>query len=246
MALKSIVVGCGVAGLALLLAACSPSPEDIAKFKEEERLRCLDQLCQGDKLPPYDNLKDDLLKLNGQWFIGTREYFSSSYNGATFYWPSKTSSRPKGDFPEKVLVVAGKGDMVKVWVFLRHYPFPKPKTTAYQSLLDKERQGMLVERFMSPADDQEIWRVYDDPSRKFVSRYYVAKDLNYALPDAGHPTLGCGDRTEYQEHSNCTAAFIWRDGISADIRVHQRHAYDWPAIYQEIIRVLSLLQPVKN
>jgi hypothetical protein len=246
MALKSIVAGCGVAGLTLLLAACSPSPEDIAKFKEEERLRCLDHLCQGDKLPQYDYWKNELLKLNGQWFIGTKRYFSSGFNGATFYWPSKTPGSSSGDFPEKALEVAGKGDMVTVWIFLRHNPYPKPRTTAYQLLLDKEQQGMLVEKFMSPADDQEIWRVYDDPSRKFVSRYYVAKDLEYSPPGAGHPVLGCSDRTEYQEHSNCTAGFRWRDGISADIRVHQRHAYDWPAIYQEIIRVLSLLQPVKN
>lgn len=246
MALKSRVAGYCVFGLAQLLAACSPSPEDIAKYKEEERLRCLDHLCEGDKLPQYDYWKNALLKLNGQWFIGTKKYFSGGFNGATFYWPSKTPGHTSGDFPERALVLAGKGDMAKVWIFLRHYPFPKPKTTVYQFLLNEEQRGLLLEKFMSPADDQEIWRVYDDPSRKFVSRYYVAKNLEYAPPGSGYPVLSCRDRTEYQESSTCTAGFMWREGISVDIRVHQRHAYDWPAIYQEIVRVLGLLEPVKN
>lgn len=59
-----------------LLAACEPSKEKQAQLAEEKRVECLDKFCEGDVVPRRDFAKDGLLKLNGQWYLGPKEYLA--------------------------------------------------------------------------------------------------------------------------------------------------------------------------
>lgn len=59
---------------ALLLVACGPTEQQKAQLAEQRRIECLDKLCEGYGPPKHDLLKEVSFKLNGQWFIGPREY----------------------------------------------------------------------------------------------------------------------------------------------------------------------------
>jgi hypothetical protein len=75
-----------VVALALLaLTACDPFAKEKAEQAEKTRIECLDKLCYGDIIPKFDSTKDSILKLNGQWYVGPKEYFSSGINGAYFF-----------------------------------------------------------------------------------------------------------------------------------------------------------------
>ena len=74
----------------LLLSACGPSEKQIA---EKKRIECLDKFCYGDAEPSRDYTKYELLKFNGEWYLGPKYYYSNGMNGASFSWPSKKSRR---------------------------------------------------------------------------------------------------------------------------------------------------------
>jgi hypothetical protein len=86
---------------AVTMTACGPSDKQRAAGAEEQRVQCLDKLCYGDVIPKFDSKKDEILKLNGQWYVGAKEYFSNSRNGGGFYWPSKHPMFKEGSFPER-------------------------------------------------------------------------------------------------------------------------------------------------
>jgi hypothetical protein len=71
------------------------------RVREQHQEHCLDNICEGDVPPNHDWLKEEVLKLNGQWFIGPKEYFSMGSNGAVFYWPSRTPGYRGGEYPER-------------------------------------------------------------------------------------------------------------------------------------------------
>ena len=50
--------------------------------------------------PKVDDTKDELLKLNGQWYISPKKYFSS-VRSSGFYWPGKQPMFKGGNYPER-------------------------------------------------------------------------------------------------------------------------------------------------
>ncbi|MCX2865851.1 hypothetical protein OOZ63_28940 [Paucibacter sp. PLA-PC-4] len=87
-----------VGSLALLLTGCEPSAEEAAekcaRLTREQEVQCFNRRCEGDVLPSYDNKLQALLKLNGFWQLGPREYFKSGNSAAYFNWPIGTESGP--------------------------------------------------------------------------------------------------------------------------------------------------------
>ncbi len=84
-------------------SGCGPSEGQKVEQAEKTRIECLDKICHGDVAPKIDSTKDALLKLNGHWYVGPKEYFASG-SGAAFYWPSKTpfTGKPDGQpWPEQ-------------------------------------------------------------------------------------------------------------------------------------------------
>jgi hypothetical protein len=81
------------------------------RAREQYREYCLDNICEGDVVPTkYDPAKEFAFKVNGQWFIGPREY--GGYGGSfAFFWPSKTPRHrihAERDAPEFVPSAPGR------------------------------------------------------------------------------------------------------------------------------------------
>ncbi|KFB67323.1 hypothetical protein [Candidatus Accumulibacter vicinus] len=88
--------------LVLALSACGPTEAERAALAEKKRIECLDKYCEGDKEPAYDWAKETRFKVNGQWFVMSKDYGSPNFGGFGFTWPSKTplaTSLP-GGYPD--------------------------------------------------------------------------------------------------------------------------------------------------
>jgi hypothetical protein len=226
-----MILATSTAILVILLNGCEQSKPPIPN---NQRPECRDSICVGDVEPPRDWHTQELLKFNYKWYVGPREYFSSGTNGFAFYWPSKTPNAVAGDFPERLQVTSGKADDVAIRVFLQTKLEP-PFRTGYQLLQDFEKQGRVFEkRSLHPG--LEVWTVRDQG--QYPALYYVATELRGL--DGDPPVAGC-DHHDVQ-FDVCTGGFGWRQDLVADFRFSGRHGPDWPDIYKEIIRVLSLLK----
>lgn len=213
------------------LAACGPPDQRKAEVTEKRRIECLDKFCEGDVEPKLDRATEVALKLNGQWYVGPKEYFSNM-SGAVFYWPSKTPEigRPDGQpYPEK-----GKPFYdVAIEVFLSSPKTPGINST-YQLLLAEEASGHVVEK-RKLRDGLEAWKT---KSGTMQETWFIATDL--LLPTGEPATVACrgDDPTKYR----CTGGFLWTPDIAAGLRFRATHGPDWPEIYVEINRVLKQLR----
>ena len=118
-----------LAGLvaAVLLSSCGPSGRETSLSAAEA---CRYKLCEGDVPPTVDYDTQVVLKLNGKWFVGPKEYFSMGNNGAIFYWPSKTpmtGSGPGIPIPERGHPFSEVG----IEILLRSYSIP-PEPRGYK------------------------------------------------------------------------------------------------------------------
>lgn len=231
------LVRCSLLAILLPLVACGPQEKQMAQFAEEKRIHCLDHRCEGDVEPKHNTVKEVALKLNGEWFIGPKEYFSTGTNGAAFYWPSKTPSAPGDrDFPERELVTAGRGEQVTIEIFLRHHDGVFKGQSRHERLKQSETQGR-VNRKEVLRDGLEVWHTKETdgfgPGLWFVATNFVKTHPNGAV-------LSCRDNDP--KFARCVTGFEWRPGIAADTRFQARHSADWPDIYQEIVRVLQQLR----
>ncbi|MBT0571385.1 hypothetical protein KIK84_13705 [Curvibacter sp. CHRR-16] len=231
----------------LSMSACGPSEKQKAANAERERIECLNTICQGDVQPERDYTKDELLKLNGQWFIGPQEYFTSGKNGGGFYWPSKTPSYRGGDYPEM-----GEDFYQKaIEIFLRgraRWPDPQAVTPwinkGWEGRFEElQKKGYRIERQHLRPDLERV-RFFDTQGKSYRSEFFIA--TNEKKPLGMHvPGIGCDAPTGnpvIDVDAGCTGGFFWQPEIYVDFRLHAKHASDWPEIYQEIIRVLSLLK----
>lgn len=226
-------------GSVFCLAACGPSEQRKAELAEKKRIECLSKKCEGEVEPKHDPSTEVALKLNGQWFIGPREYFSTGTRGASFeWWDHKPISSAMKRPPEaQSLAIEGKGYDFSVEVFLRTKTTTPLGPSRYQALLDAESQGRVISK-RSSKTGLEVWHVRDQIKGMPPAIWYVATGLKdtEGLP----PVLGCDNQEP--KFDRCTMAFMWRPGIAADVRFRAIHGPDWPEIYLEITRILQLLR----
>ena len=214
------------------------SDKQLAEQAEKTRMECLDKLCPGDVEPKRDMAAAVALKLNGQWYLGPKEYFSTGIHGASFMWwaHKPLSSQMKLPPEVQVLASAGKADEVSVVMFLRSHDGIMHGPSRPSHLQQAEAEGRLISKDR-PRPGLEVWRVRETdgfgPAVWYVATAYRDGDPNGAV-------LSCRDNNP--QFDICTTAFIWRPGISADMRFRAKHALDWPEIYQETNRVLQLLK----
>ena len=225
----------------LLLVACGPSEKQKAQFAEEKRVHCLDHWCEGDVEPKHDTLKELALKLNGQWFIGPREYFSTGINGASFeWWDHKPSSASmKRSEEAQALAVAGKGYDFSIEIFLRSNNFP-PEPHGYALIALAQANGWIASRNqVRPGLDVIQMRHVVGPDGYFIDHvtYYVATQLKGL--DGMPPVATCAHA---RSDGSGGTGFMWQPGIWAGTRMNQKHCADWPEIYLETVRVLQLLR----
>lgn len=232
-------IGLAVAVLVFgLLTACEPSKEKKAQLAEEKRVACLDKFCEGDVIPKRDFAKDELLKLNGQWYLGPKEYFSSGKNGGGFYWPSRLPMFTAGDTSS---IKGIDFSDIAIEIFFRSNNFPQePRGYHLIELAEKNNWIESRKKIRSGLDAITMKHVIG-PRGQYIDHvtYYVAtqfKGLDGLPPVAtcnhDHPANGGG------------TGFMWQPGIWLGTRMNQKHCADWPEIYQEIARVLTLLKKV--
>lgn len=214
--------------------------------REQHRLHCLDNLCEGDTVPTgYDWRTEFPFKVNGQWFIGPKDY--GGYGGSfAFFWPSKTPRHSKyalQNAPEFIPSAAGRASNfyeVAIEIFLRSYErVPNGPSQSWSQISQQAEAERRVISKTTPRAGLEVWRIIDEVFKKPVI-WYVATDFRWANGDP--PVLFCHDKDP--KFDRCTTGFFWKPGIALDMRFRARHGIDWPDIYQETMRVLQLLKRV--
>lgn len=231
----TVLRGVWTVAMSVLVTACGPTEQQKAKLAEKKQIECLDKFCQGDVEPEHDRLREEAIKLNGQWFVGPKEYFSSGSNGAVFYWPSRSPGFRGGDYPER-----GKSFYdFAIEIFLRSNNIPA-EPYGYQFIRLAESNGWIASRrtIRRGLDKVEMKHVIG-PRGYYVDHvtYYVATELTGS--DGLPPVATCSHE---DPRNGGGGGFMWKSGIWAGIRMNQKYCSDWPEIYREVSRVLQLLK----
>jgi hypothetical protein len=239
-----------VLALGVGLTACGPSEKQLAAGAEATRVDCLDKICpgNGDVTPKIDSTKDAILKLNGQWYVGPKEYFASG-EGAAFYWPSKTpfTGKPDGQsWPEQRQPFYD----VAIEIFFtgrQRWPTPNVEKPWEGATWAKEfnriqAEGLRMQRKTVTAQLDVISFFYAD-GKAYDTTYYVATQQK-SIRGSEPPVASC--RTDIlNPNARCSSNEFWQPDVFADFRFRAKHAPDWPAIHQEIVRVLNLAKKVQ-
>lgn len=228
----------------LFLKAYVLYEEEKLAAAERRRIQCLDNFCEGDVYPKFDYLNEWVVKINGQWYVGPKKYFVQQ-STAQFFWPLKQRSAPGSAYDE------GEWDLVEIFLtgrqrwpdFVRNHPSPWEGGNEKNSLEERmRRDGFRMEQ-ISISNDLYRRRFFDQKNRPYRLEYYYFKGGKWPL-GKGVPNTGCEFPSQDDSLSRCTGGFFWQEDIYVDFRFPAKYAGDWPAIYQEIIRVLSLLRKV--
>lgn len=230
----------------LSMIGCQPSEQDKARFAEDKRLECLDKICDGDseRAPKYDQRAQELIKRYGQFYLGPKEYATSGR--ILFHWPSKTPGYRGGDFPEKSKDFYAHS--IEVFLTGRHrWPEPNAveawKGKGWEVRFEElQNKGYKIER-AQVRPDLEIVR-FTDPQGKPHDRIYYLASQQKKLRGEGRPGVSC-DQSD-RDRLTCTGGVFWQEDVYADFRFHGKHGHDWPAINEEITRILNLVQKAQK
>jgi hypothetical protein len=230
----------------LLLSACGPSEQQKAAAAEQKRIECLENICDGDVYPQRDHTKDELLKFNGQWYLGPKYYYSSGIKGASFSWPSKKS---RGDIPQ--VERDSNSDIVFFLSGRSRWPdevknIPEPWLGKGEGRFEElQKEGFRMERQQLRPELERV-RFFDAQGKPYRNEFFIATKEKSPL-GTRVPGIGCESPNANEildAMRGCTGGFYWQPDIYVDFRLHAKHANDWPEIYKEIIRILQLLKKV--
>lgn len=231
----------------VLASGCDPFKEQREAAAERKRIDCMDKLCEGDEPPKRDPATEVTLKFNGQWYIGPSYYFSSGMNGAAFYWPSKKN---REDVPQEERSVLSHLHTVEIFLTGRaRWPDPKAERPwdgrGWEGRFEElQSQGLRIEREQLSPELERV-RFFDAQGKQYRHEMFLASQQSKVRGN-GLPGVACDLYPEPNPdlHRTCTGAFFWQEDVYADFRFHAQHAKDWPAIHQEIVRVLNFLKKV--
>lgn len=228
---RKVAICLEVVSAALLLAACGPTDREKSELIEKHQAECLDRFCEGDVAPATNPSTETTLKLNGQWYIGPKPYFNS--NSTIFYWPSKIPAFDHGGAHDSI---RGRDfSDIAIQVLLGRDRALPVQRSLYQTLSQLKADGFALEE-PATSDGIQVWKVSTGNSDP--ETWYVATLLKE--PNGDPPTVACRGRNP--KLASCTTGFVWRPGVGANMRFRGEHAPQWPAIYLETTRVLSLLR----
>ena len=244
------------APVVMSLAGCDPFKEGRERQAEQTRIACLDKFCEGDVEPKRNMATEVAIKLNGQWYVGPKEYGNSNFGAMSFYWPSKAAI---GDpvavskAPEANKNSVGAVDnfsAVAIEVFLTgrgRWPDPKAdkpwEGRGWEGRFEElQKQGLRMERQQLRPELERV-RFFDSQGKQHRHEYFLATQQQKIL-GTGLPGIACDPNPDPAPGARpgCTGGFFWQPDVYADFRFSATHAQDWPAIYQEIIRVLNLIK----
>ena len=212
----------------MLVSGCKPSAEELAQAEARKKEHCLNHPCEGDIDPKRDET-ESAFKANGRWFVGPTEYWGGWKTGG-FYWPSRTPVyTARKDFPERVEVLSGRFPDVAIDVFVGS--LPPGLTEMYPEVLERaEKQyGIASRDMLRPGFERVVQtRVPGGHTHNYIAH-------NVKTPARVPALVNCHPKTF------CSMRFAW-NGLTVDTRFNHRHAQDWPEIFAEILRVLTLLR----
>lgn len=223
------------------IAACGPTDKARAAGAERQRIHCLEHFCPGDREPARDSARDELLKLDGRWFIGPQSYFSSGMNGGSFYWPSGRALR--SEVPGNPRTALEKLDEDVIEIFLRSYMLPTTPTGYALIQLAEKNDWIAERRTLRPGLEQIRMKHVLGPRDLYIDdmTYYVATELTGT--DGLPPVAQCNHD---DPRNGGGTGFLWQDRIWAGIRMNQQHCADWPEIYQTLMSILALLREAEQ
>jgi len=203
-----------------LLSACKPSAEQAQRAAEQRRQHCLDNICEGDVVPPHDQQTQTAFKRDGRWFVGPREYGAE---GVFFYWPSKVPANSKA--------ALSKSPEDEIEVFIKR----GTAVDHYENVRVAEQEERVLERDTSvPGLVTYVMRL--DPGNPNLFLLRVATE--FTGMGQTHPTLFCPTFAD----PACTTRLQWKPGIELYVRFRAKHGPDWPQIYSEIVRIVALIK----
>ena len=244
---------------ALGLSACDPFKEDRAIQTEQTRIACLDKFCEGDVEPKRNMATENAIKLNGQWYLGPKEYGNPNLGAMSFYWPSKAATGDPvavGKATEARKNSVGAVDnfyAVAIEIFLTgrgRWSDPKEdkpwEGRGWEGRFEElQKQGLRIER-QQLGPELELVRFFDAQGKQHRHEFFLATQQQKILGN-GRPGVACDHYSNpaIRNESRCTGGFFWGPDVYADFRFSATLAQDWPAIHQEIIRVLNLAKKVQ-
>ncbi len=235
-----------VVATALGITACGPSENQKQQLAEKKRIECLDQFCEGDVEPKRDMAAETALKLHGQWYIAPKYYYSTGMNGAAFYWPSKKN---REDVPSNERAVPFANTVEILLTGRQRWSMPSAATPWKEAGWEGrfkalQQQGLRIERKQLRPELERI-RFFDSQGLQYRHEYYLATQQRKIRGD-GAPGVAC-DHPDDRPNAlpRCTGGDFWQEDVYADFRFHAKHATNWPAIHQEIVRILSLAKKVQ-
>ena len=217
-----------------LLVGCKPSAEQQARIAEQRREHTLNNIEEGDVLPKADFTTQAILKLGGKFFIAPKEYFTQGGMHG-FYWPSKTPMyRGGGEYPEREMVRSGKAGAVAIEFQIEGNP---SSSNTYELVENATREGSLLKRetIRTGLDRVEIKRASKVTP---IDVMYIATEQRLPISKLP-PTLACNETSSLNAGAT---RFMWKPGFRIYVRFSSDHCKDWPEIYSEIIRVLTLVK----
>jgi hypothetical protein len=229
---------------ALALAACGPNESQKQEIAEKKRIECLDMLCDGDVEPKREIAKEVVFKRNGQWYVAPKDYFAAGDGAAGFYWPGRQPLYNAGRSPE---IQGKKFYDVAVEIFLTgRQRWPEPQVEKPWERVEGmppywrelQSRGMTIKRNPVAPNLERVEFTKADGTRDRTV-YYVATEQK-RLRGNGPPILSCDVSMPPHPHDRCFGGGYWQNDVLADFRFRATHAADWPAIHQEIVRVLNL------
>ena len=233
-------------GFTLLgLTACDPFEKQRAEQAEKTRIECLDKLCYGDVLP-VKIPNTAIFKLNGQWYVGPNEYYTSSGPRGFIWWQHQPLSSGSTQPPElETLIADGKGYDVSIEIFFtgrQRWPTPnveKPwEAGTWVKEFDRIQAEGLRMQWKTVTPQLDIVSFSYANGKAYDTTYYVASQQKNIR--GGEAPVAICRSDKLNPNARCFASAFWQDDVLADFRFRAKHAQDWPAIHQEIIRTLNL------
>lgn len=223
------------------LPACQPTEADKVLREQQRKIYCLDHRCPGDSPPKYDYRELEILKINGEWFVGPKEYYSAGINGASFYWWERKpySSKALPDGLKNARHKNGSGSYT-IEIFFRSSSIPQEPhgfrliqwAQSHDLVLERKtiRPGLDRLRLSPDAKDARGYRLDH-------ITYYVATDMKGV--DGLPPVASCSHE---DVRNTGGTGFLLSEGLWVGGRWNQEHCADWPEIFTEISRIVSLLK----
>ena len=104
-----------------------------------------------------------------------------------------------------------------------------------------QAEGLRMQReAISP--QLEVVSFFHADGKPYDTTYYVASQQKSMRGDEA-PVASCSTDL-LNPNARCSSNEFWQSNVYADFRFRAKHAPDWPAIHQEIIRVLNLAHKV--